>query len=110
MFSISINFEDIEHPAINIYNVMPGTTMLELALEHNIALKHDCGGICSCGTCLLIVNRGENFLTEMDRREMHLLRKVASLVKNARLSCQCVIINGKGIIEVTIPIKNHNIK
>ncbi len=84
----------------------PGS-ILDIALNHDIALEHACGGNCACTTCHVHVLKGAEFLSEMDDDEADRLDMAADLQLNSRLGCQCVILK-PGEVVVEIPEWNRN--
>jgi len=83
--------------------VEPGQSLLEVALTNNIELHHNCGGVCACSTCHLYINKGENFLEEISDKEEDFIDRAVNPRLNSRLGCQCVLVEGAGTLEVTIP-------
>jgi 2Fe-2S ferredoxin len=84
--------------------IQPYQTLLEICLNHHIELRHQCGGVCHCTTCLIEVVKGGSFLDDPSKRELDFLkRKAAVSGSNARLGCQSMLIEGHGEIEILIP-------
>lgn len=77
-----------------------GRSILDVALDHNIPLEHNCGGNCACTTCHVIVREGMKNLSEMDEDEEDRLDTAEGLTLASRLGCQAKI---KGDIVVEIP-------
>jgi 2Fe-2S ferredoxin len=102
MFSIKISFEGGEKPRV-IEKVRSGETILGVCLNHNILLRHDCGGIGACSTCHVHIFKGGSHLEEAGQREKDLLAKAIRCGDHSRLACQCVIVDKKGDIDVLIP-------
>lgn len=80
-----------------------GETILEAALKNDIALRHDCGGTCTCTTCHIHINKGMEHIEAPSVREMHFLRRVDDAKAASRLACQCLLKKGQGLIEIRIP-------
>lgn len=87
--------------------VDPGTTILEAALENDIDLEHNCGGVCACTTCHVIVRQGEEHLSEMEDAEDDRLSMAEGLTMHSRLGCQAVVEDGD--VTVEIPITSRRI-
>ena len=83
-------------------NVPPGTSILDAALDNEIALDHNCGGNCACSTCHVIVLEGMENLSEMSEDEEDMLDSAVGLTLESRLACQCKV---KGDVKVRIPEK-----
>jgi len=103
MYTIHFNFEQTGLPSVVLEQVEPGQSLLEVALTNNIELHHNCGGVCACSTCHLYINKGENFLEEISDKEEDFIDRAVNPRLNSRLGCQCVLVEGAGILEVTIP-------
>jgi 2Fe-2S ferredoxin len=77
----------------------PGS-LLDIALAHDIALEHNCGGSCACTTCHVIVVDGAEHLSEMEGDEEDRLDMAEGLTIRSRLGCQAVV---RGDVTVEIP-------
>ncbi len=89
----SVTFENlgITHPT------KPGTSVLDAAIEAGIDLNHYCGGMCSCGSCRVVIVSGE--VSPMDDMEDATL-SVVRIGKQDRLGCQARV---QGAVVVTVP-------
>jgi 2Fe-2S ferredoxin len=79
----------------------PGS-ILDVLLGHGIHLEHACGGKCACTTCHVIVQEGEERLSEQQENEEDELDNAPGLTMHSRLGCQAVIQDG-GDITIMIP-------
>ncbi len=77
--------------------------MLEVALKNDIELHHNCGGVCACSTCHVYVHKGEDSLEELSDKEEDFIDRAVNPRINSRLGCQCLLLEGDGEIEVTLP-------
>lgn len=84
-----------------------GENFLDLALANGIDLQHNCGGVCACSTCHVIVRQGEEFLSEMEDDEADQLDEAEGLTIHSRLGCQAKIY---GDVVVEIPLMNEDIR
>lgn len=82
-------------------------SLLDVALNNDFFLDHACGGNCACTTCHVIVQQGEELLSEMDDDEADRLDMAAGLTLHSRLGCQAVITK-PGELVVEIPEWNRN--
>ena len=82
-------------------------SLLDVAMNNNFFLDHACGGNCACTTCHVVVQKGEELLSEMDDDEADRLDMAAGLTLHSRLGCQAVI-DKPGEIVVEIPEWNRN--
>ena len=103
MYTIRFNFEQKGLSPVTLNNVEAGQSLLEIALNNDIELHHNCGGVCACSTCHLYVEKGADFLEELSDREEDFIDRAVSPKLSSRLGCQCILNNGKGEIEVTLP-------
>ena len=83
--------------------IEPGQSLLEVAMDHAVPLKHDCGGMCACGTCHVYLHEGNDKVEFKSKREMHRLEKIPHADSSSRLACQCVLLPGRGNLVVTLP-------
>lgn len=103
MYTIKFNFEQPGLTPRTVEQVAPGQSILEIALTNDIELHHNCGGVCACSTCHLYVNKGEDSLEELSDREEDFIDRAVNPRLNSRLGCQCLLLDGDGEIEVTLP-------
>jgi 2Fe-2S ferredoxin len=103
MYTIKFNFEQKGLEPITLQNVEAGQSLLEVALNNDIELHHNCGGVCACSTCHLYVDRGAGFLEELSDKEEDFIDRAVSPRLSSRLGCQCLLNDGSGEVEVTLP-------
>lgn len=103
MYTVKFNFEQKGLEPVTLENVESGQSLLELALKNDIELHHNCGGVCACSTCHLYVENGAPFLEELSDKEEDFIDRAVSPKLNSRLGCQCLLLEGTGVIEVTLP-------
>jgi len=103
MYTIKFRFEEKGRDPVTINNVEPDQSILEIALLNNIELHHNCGGVCACSTCHVYVNKGEDHLEELSDKEEDFIDRAVNPRLNSRLGCQCVLLDGDGEVEVTLP-------
>lgn len=77
----------------------PGS-LLDIALAHGVALRHNCGGSCACTTCHVFVRAGEENLSPMEPDEEDRLDMAEGLTVYSRLGCQAVV---RGDVTVEMP-------
>ena len=82
------------------FEVAPGTSILECAIENNVPLDHDCGGNCACTTCQVFIDSGAENLSKMSDDEQSLLEANDKLEPGARLGCQSRIQSGELICRI----------
>ena len=85
-----------------------GQSLLELALENNIAIEHACGGVCACSTCHVHVDQGEDAFNEPEDEELDRVEEAPGNDFSSRLSCQAKIQTAGEQIVVRVPAWNRN--
>ena len=79
-----------------VASVPKGTPILDAATEAGVDLNHYCGGMCSCGSCRIVLVSGE--VSTMDRIEAATLNVVREGDAD-RLGCQ-TLVQGDVVVEV----------
>ena len=87
-------------------DVREGHSVLDGALNHDIALDHACGGVCGCSTCHVIVKEGFASLEPASEKEEDMLDNAPFLQRSSRLGCQIKV---KADLTVEIPPMNRNL-
>lgn len=104
MYSITFKFEQKGLEPVTLNNLSPDQSLLEVALDNDIDLHHNCGGVCACSTCHLYVEKGDELVEELSDKEEDFIDRAINPRLNSRLGCQCVLLPGKnGEIVVTLP-------
>ena len=75
-------------------------SLLDVALNGGVDLRHLCGGICACITCHVIVERGDENLSPMERDEEDRLYRTPNLSIHSRLACRAVV---RGDVVARVP-------
>ena len=86
------------NPDVSIL-VARNTALLDAAIGAGIDLNHYCGGMCSCGSCRLVVVSGD--VSAMDGVERTTLQVVRETEAD-RLGCQTLVL-GDVVVEVPEP-------
>jgi 2Fe-2S ferredoxin len=103
MYTIQFNFEQAGQKSVTLTGVEAGQSLLEIALDNQIELHHNCGGVCACSTCHLYINKGEDFIEPISDKEEDFIDRAVNPRLHSRLGCQCILLSGSGTIEVTLP-------
>ena len=103
MYTIKIKFEQKGLEPVTLENIPAGDSLLEICLDNNIDLHHNCGGVCACTTCHLYIENGMEHIEEITDKEEDFIDRAVNPRLNSRLGCQSVLLDGVGTIEVTLP-------
>lgn len=103
MYTIKFKFDQKGLSPLTIENVAPDQSILEVALANDIELHHNCGMVCACSTCHIYLDKGDEFVPELNDREEDFIDRARNPRINSRLGCQCILEDNDGTIEVTIP-------
>lgn len=103
MAKVTFTFEDKAIPSVTIEDVPTDVSILEIAEDHDIHLNHNCGGVCSCSTCHIYVEKGEDFLEEISDKEEDFIDRAINPRLESRLGCQAIILEEDADIEIQIP-------
>jgi ferredoxin len=83
--------------------VRRGGTLLGAAMKNGVRLMHVCGARTLCATCRVVVESGEDNLTQMSAAEKFSLRWHLSMSPKTRLACQARV-NGPVEVESVFPL------
>lgn len=88
-------------PAPITIEVEPGQTILEAAESVGVPVGGNCGGVCGCSTCHVVVVRGEDALSEASEREEDRLDQAFDVRLESRLACQAELEGGDVELQIT---------
>jgi ferredoxin, 2Fe-2S len=71
-----------------VLDVPEGTSILHACMENAVHLQHNCGGVCACSTCHVIIKSGMEHLPEMSDDEADQLDEGTGITLTSRLGCQ----------------------
>ncbi len=100
VFTLKINFEESGMQPIEL-PIAEGESVLDVCMEHDIELQHNCGGVCGCSTCHIYVQHGMEHIQDISDKEEDFIDRAVNPRINSRLGCQCVAQSGN--LEVLIP-------
>ncbi|WP_153799715.1 2Fe-2S iron-sulfur cluster-binding protein [Foetidibacter luteolus] len=103
MYTIKINFEQKGLEPVTFSGIAGNQSLLEVCLDNDIHLHHNCGAVCACSTCHIYVMDGMDYLEELSDREEDFIDRAVNPRINSRLGCQCVLQQGGGLVEITLP-------
>jgi 2Fe-2S ferredoxin len=83
-----------------LIDAVPGTSICDTLLQHDIDIEHACEKSCACTTCHVIVREGFRSLAEATELEEDMLDKAWGLEANSRLSCQAIVGDKDLVIEI----------
>ncbi|MEY8878612.1 MAG: ISC system 2Fe-2S type ferredoxin [Leptothrix sp. (in: b-proteobacteria)] len=89
------------------FEAKPGRKLVDVLLEHGIAIEHACEKVGACSTCHVHIRTGIEHLKPADDEEEDQLDKAWGLDAQSRLSC-CVKLKGPElVVELPKYSKNH---
>ena len=103
MYTITIKFEEKGLEPVVLNNIEPNQSLLEVCLDNDIDLHHNCGAVCACSTCHIYIDKGMDSLEELSDKEEDFIDRAVNPRINSRLGCQCVLQAGSGNVEITLP-------
>ncbi|MGB0930519.1 MAG: 2Fe-2S iron-sulfur cluster-binding protein [Chitinophagales bacterium] len=106
MYKITVNFEESDKET-QVIEVEPDHSILEGVILNKIDLHHNCGAVCACTTCHIYVTKGEDFVEEISDKEEDYVDRAINPRLESRLGCQCILLEGSGEIEITIPDQSN---
>ena len=68
MATIIFNFEDKSKTTVKSV-INKGESILDVALDEDIGLHHNCGGVCACSTCHIYLIQGMDSVKEITDKE-----------------------------------------
>lgn len=80
-------------------NVKPGKTIQDIVEASGSALPFGCRDG-ECGTCIVLVESGMEFLSDMTDKEKVVMKTVGETSPKARLSCQMKIVSPNGQVRL----------
>lgn len=96
---VLFQFEDKNLSPIEVESES-GESILDIALDHDIELHHNCGAVCACSTCHIYVEQGMDDLPDITDKEEDFIDRAINPKLSSRLACQCKISSD---VVVTIP-------
>lgn len=85
----------------------PGSTVMEVAREHDLPMLAACGGSLACATCHVIVEEAWfEKLGELSEEEEDLLDTAHGLTPTSRLCCQIKVSDDiEGLVVTLTPVE-----
>lgn len=80
-------------------NVKPGKTIQDIVEASGSALPFGCRDG-ECGTCVVMIESGMEFLSEINEKEKAVLKNVGEASPKARLACQMKIVEPNGLVRI----------
>lgn len=101
MPKITFKFEEAHKEPITV-EIAEGEMILDVALDNDVNLHHNCGAVCACSTCHIYIDEGADALAEISEKEEDFVDRARNPRYNSRLACQCVLESNTDIV-VTVP-------
>ncbi|MGK5082475.1 2Fe-2S iron-sulfur cluster-binding protein [Bdellovibrionota bacterium FG-1] len=86
-------------PMNQSFEASAGDSLLDVALQHDVPMQHACGGFCACTTCHVVVQSGEDQLSDIEADEEERLDRAMGITLHSRLGCQAKI-KGDVVVEI----------
>jgi len=83
-----------------VFEVEPGMTICDAAMQNGIEIEHACEKSCACTTCHVYVREGFEQIEASTEEEDDLLDKAWGLEPDSRLSCQAKVADVDLVIEI----------
>ncbi len=101
----------IRFAGLGEFDAALGDSVLDVALRHDVALDHACGGVCACSTCHVRVLAGAEALSAATEAEEDQLDRARDVGLDSRLGCQAKLVRvpRDGVLAVRIPVWNVNL-
>jgi ferredoxin, 2Fe-2S len=93
-------------PSDSIVYGEKGKTILDIAFENDIIIEHNCGGLCACTSCRVLIKKGKELLSRESEEEREILSDAGFTDGGNRLSCRCEI-KYESAKEIVIEIPNN---
>ena len=88
-----------------IVEAEPGATLMQAAVDNGVpGIVAECGGFCSCATCVCFVDAAwVDKLEPANEMELAMLESVGDEQANSRLSCQVALTPDMDGLTVRLP-------
>ncbi len=67
-------------------------SILDISLENDILIEHNCGGNCACLSCIIYVKRGISKFNKVSNKEKYQLKKAKKIKRGYRLACKSYLV------------------
>ena len=81
------------------FEAKSGESILDVAIRHDVAIQHACGGFCACTTCHIEVKSGDDHLSSLEDDEQERLDRSVEVTLHSRLACQAKVL-GDVVVEI----------
>ena len=105
MYSIKIKFEQKGLEPITLTNISNDQSLLEVCLDNEIELHHNCGAVCACSTCHIYIDKGMDHLEELSDKEEDFIDRAVNPRINSRLGCSAYYRKAAAILKLPYPTK-----
>ncbi|MBM4158192.1 MAG: 2Fe-2S iron-sulfur cluster binding domain-containing protein [Ignavibacteria bacterium] len=86
-----------------------GKNLLDIALENDVVIDHNCGGVCACVSCRVVVLSGKSALNRITKGEIENLKETGLYNSRTRLACRVKYLKKiKKDIVILIPSDGKN--
>ncbi len=67
-------------------------TILDIALENDIPVEHNCGGTCSCTSCMILLKNNFEFFNDISKEEKEQIDISGLNGEGLRLACMAKLL------------------
>jgi len=85
-------------------------TILDIALENDIPVEHNCGGTCSCTSCMIVIKNNIEFFNEISNEEREQIVISGLNSEGLRLACIAKLINIPNQNTEIVIIRTENVR
>ncbi len=107
MPKVRFTFEDKNIADKIIEDAPVGDSLLEVALDNDIELHHNCGAVCACSTCHIYLRQGEDEVEEISDKEEDFIDRARNPRLESRLACQCILLH-QNSEEIVVEIPDQS--
>ncbi len=79
-----------------------GMSLRHVAFQTGASMEFGCR-VGDCGTCVASVDRGMEYLNEINQKEIKVFQMLNIKTANIRLMCQCSVVSDEGEIVISYP-------
>lgn len=79
-----------------------GMSLRQVAVKTGASMEFGCR-VGDCGTCIASVDKGLEYLSEINQKEIKVFQMLNIKTDSIRLMCQCSVVSDEGEIVISYP-------